>query len=313
MSALAAATQALQAKKEEYAAILTEIQCLIERKAAGEAGSLALSVTSVHAVSASAPALEDVQVAYAVEGAEAGEAATGSCALSEKVSIKLQSKDVTIRFTGSYRSSPAPPAPAAEVGTGAEAEAEAEAGEVTPIAEGDAGAAGSSAEETRVSFTAVFDCKEAPEDTSLTCDLETTCSTLVFRIQAGFDTLDGSLASKQREIEENEAECKRLAQAIREAAMSGSAGSSSSSATSPSSSPKKTKGASSKKPKAAAAGAAAAAAADPNSLSARAAFFAKVAAANIGTAGELLSHSRAYWLWGLASVAIYFYGDYASL
>ena len=159
MSALAAATQALQAKKEEYAAILTEIQCLIERKAAGEAGSLALSVTSVHAVSASAPALEDVQVAYAVEGAEAGEAATGSCALSEKVSIKLQSKDVTIRFTGSYRSSPAPPAPAAEVGTGAEAEAEAEAGEVTPIAEGDAGAAGSSAEETRVSFTAVFDCK----------------------------------------------------------------------------------------------------------------------------------------------------------
>jgi len=270
MSRLAEATQALQLKKEEQAAIETELLALAERRASGEAGRLQLTVTSVHAVERDAPVLEDIQVMYAV--GEAGDVHEGECSLLETVSIGVLSKDTIIRFSGSYCT------------------------------------AAVDSPSKRTAFTAQFDCKEAPDDTCLTCDLETTCSTLIFRIQAGFDSIEGSIESKKVELAQASEECKKLTQAVRDVATTRNQESSAgSSPASKKKSPKKAKASD------AAAAGAAATPADPASLSARVARITKNVTANLGVATEFLTHSRAYWLFAAASAAIYFYGDYASI
>jgi len=291
MSALAAATQALAKRKEEQMAIMVQLQSWAELKVAGVAGCLNVSVVSVHATDETAPPLEDVQIGW--EAADA----TGECKVLEKLNIKLITKDTMLNFSGSciVKSITAPESGSTEE-TGSEGEsggAAKEGGEKSTTS-------------TKVLFTAGFDCKESPDDTVLNCDLETVSSIpLVVRIQVGFDSCDAVLASKKTELEQNETECRQLAQAIREAATASSSSSSSSSSTP---TPKKEKKSPKKSSKTAND-----ASSDSESLVARAGRLLRTSSARVGVAGEMLNHTRAYWLFAVASAAIYFYGEYASI
>ena len=268
MSALAICTQALHKKKEEQSVILAQLQALTELQSNGFLGALNITGTSVHAADGKSPALDDLKMKYFI-----GEDEGFAFVLAEKIIRNLKTKECVIRFEGTFLNS-----------------------------ESSSGNAESVDSSKRISFSSSFDCKEAPEDTSLTCDLDAT-SGLTFRVIAGFDACNECIASKKTELAQNETECRNIMHDIQEARRSGSSGGNSNS------SPGKNKSTRSKLSDCSSANGAS----HSSSVFAGGGMVWSKVVAHASAAGEVLLHSRAYWLFAASSTLIYLYGEHASI
>ena len=158
MSELAVATTNLSKKKEDATRIMNEMHAWEElHKTTGVHGLLSMTVEDVR-LAGGASIITTLLVKYLLKASGEmaspdGDAAEENvCSVKEKFMVPMKSKESTIHFFASYRSSD---------------------NDSEPITEGG----------VVHSFTACFDCKDAPEDTSLTCQLDTTSSTVVFKIK----------------------------------------------------------------------------------------------------------------------------------
>jgi hypothetical protein len=292
MSSLAAATAAFTKKKEEGLALLVAKRELEELKESGVCGTVTISITDAHLTGAS---LGAVKLTYKIAcsegegepetGAEAADGGAKACELGEKVKVNLTSLDSTILFTGTYSYA-------------------AESSDPALLEEGEVVEA--KADQESFDFTASFSCKEAPEDTSLTCDLETSDANLVLRIQVCYDSCDANIEAKVKEFEQNEEECKELVQKVKDASTNKYT----------ESSPERSAGSGKKK--------------TPKKSSSKSADESRTNAAAVGTmswtrtqaekvfktasfiGGEVMQR-RAYWLFAAASITIFYFGEYASV
>jgi hypothetical protein len=248
---------------------LAQLQALTELQSNGFLGALNITVTSVHAADGKSLALDDLKMKYFI-----GEDEGFAFVLAEKITRNLKTKECVIRFEGSFLNS-----------------------------ESSSGNAESVDSSNRISFLASFDCKEAPEDTSLTCDLDAT-SGLTFRVIAGFDACIECIASKKTELTQNETECRKIMHDIQEARRSGSSGANSNST------PGKNK--STRVSKLSDCSSASGASPTSSVFASGGMVWSKVVA-QASAAGEVLLHSRAYWLFAASSTLIYLYGEHASI
>lgn len=282
MSALAKASAALAKKGEESLSLRKEMAHLKTLQEAGILGCLSITIVGVSAVN-TLKAIDDVVIQYSH-----GESPDNRilCKIMEKFTVNLTTKDSTIQFSGSYNM---------------ESDDKREDTLISDTNEDSSSSNGSS-----FSFNAVFDCKEAPEDTSLTFDLETAEQAVNIRMQVIFDSCDSLLAGKTTEWEQAENARKELGAAVREISSGRQEESESPSRkVSRQQSPKK---ASSKTASSSSQGTD-----EKSSIFSSVDKLYKSTMANISGAQDMLIHSRAYWLFAAASITIYYFGEYASI
>lgn len=151
--------QALGRKQEDKARIQKEVIEWEELQQSGVHGRLSMTLEDIH-IKGGASVAATLLVKYLLKASEevvneeAEAAQMTLCAVKETFTVQMRSKESsTIHFFGTVTSG-----------------------------EPDAAAVGGS-DVSKQSFRASFDCKEAPEDTSLTCQLDTTSSAIVFNIK----------------------------------------------------------------------------------------------------------------------------------
>ena len=296
-------------KHAELESVKEEISTWESHKESGKAGVLSFSVRSVTTATGKEVDAASVSVQVQIDGAEAeataGDSAAeglfgvpGAKAVGETFTFALEALDVSLRVT-CHENSVKEAASAVE-GDDAAAAPAAEEGEATLAAEPSV---------QSVPYIAVFDGRNTPSSTTERRDIEASCSetgeTVVLSVNSLFDRCEHVLASKISEAKQIKASIEELEGILKEgaaassekapdvgAAPAGAADADSAGAEKPAAAPKKEK--KSKKSKAA----------TGQGFS--------IAQAGAFGAAALIEH-RSYWLFGGAALAIFFWGDNASV